>query len=73
MELKMLNGVAGAGDGTAEPFGAGLRPYSEGGAYDRRPGGASRHRSGGRRRGDQLPVAGPGKLGTVILAEAGVD
>ena len=55
-----FGGVAGAGDGTAEPFGAGLRPYSEGGAYDRRPGGARHGRGGRRGRGDQLPVAGSG-------------
>ena len=43
-----FGGAAGARDGAAEPFGAGLRPYPEGGAHDRRPGGA-RHGRGGRR------------------------
>ena len=59
--------AAGAGHGAVVALGAGLRPYPEGGAHDRRPGGTRRYRSGGHRRGDQLPVAGPGELGTMIL------
>ena len=34
-----FGGLAGAGDGAAVAFGAGLRPHSESGAHDRRPGG----------------------------------
>ena len=62
---RRFGGAAGAGHGAAVAFGAGLRPHSESGPHDRRSGGA-RHHSGGRcGRSDQLPLAGPGKLGAV--------
>ena len=62
---RRFGGAAGAGHGAAVAFGAGLRPHSESGPHDRRSGGA-RNPSGGRcGRSDQLPLAGPGKLGAV--------
>ena len=60
-----FGGAAGAGHGAAVALGAGLRPHSESGPHDRRSGGARNHSGGRCGRSDQLPLAGPGKLGAV--------
>ena len=62
---RRFGGAAGAGHGAAVALGAGLRPHSESGPHDRRSGGARNHSGGRCGRSDQLPLAGPGKLGAV--------
>ncbi len=60
-------GAAGTGHAAAVALGPGLRPDSESGAHDCRPGGTRTDRSGRRGRSDQLPFARPRELGTMKI------
>ncbi len=64
---RRVVGAAGTGHAAAVALGPCLRPDSESGAHDCRPGGTRTDRSGRRGRSDQLPFARPRELGTMKI------